>query len=81
MPLQPDTAVTFSQILQKIDSENTQNQLNSKKIIQANIFILLSELERLVNNDSVKRNKTEKTLSGIQQIGKELSEIILIYRR
>jgi AraC family transcriptional activator of pobA len=58
--LQPDTAVTFSQILHKIDSENTHNQPNSKKIIQANIFILLSELERLVNNDSIERNKSNK---------------------
>jgi len=55
--LQPDTAATFSQILQKIETENTLNQINSKKIIQANIFILLSEIERLINNDSVKRNK------------------------
>lgn len=58
--LQTDTAVAFLQILQKIDSENQQNQINSKKIIQANIIILLSELERLIDNDPIKRNKSNK---------------------
>jgi AraC family transcriptional regulator, transcriptional activator of pobA len=58
--LQPDTAATISQIFQTIASENAQNQINSKKIIQANIFILLSEIERLINNDSVKRSKGNK---------------------
>jgi AraC family transcriptional regulator, transcriptional activator of pobA len=58
--LQPETAASITQIFQTIDSENNQNQINSKKIIQANIFILLSEIERLINNDPIKRNKGNK---------------------
>ena len=58
--LQPDTAATFFHLLQKIDTEKTLNQINSRKIIQANIFIMLSELERLVNYDIIKRNKSNK---------------------
>ena len=58
--LQPDNVSTILEILQKIDSENTQNALNSNKIIQANIFILLSEIERLIKSDYIQRTKSNK---------------------
>ncbi|MHB9019794.1 MAG: helix-turn-helix domain-containing protein [Minisyncoccota bacterium] len=58
--LQPDNVSTILEILQKIDSENVQNAINSNKIIQANIFILLSEIERLIKFDSIQRTKSNK---------------------
>jgi AraC family transcriptional regulator, transcriptional activator of pobA len=45
--LQPHLALSFLDIIEKIDFENSKNGLNSNKIIQASIFILLSETERL----------------------------------
>ena len=58
--LQPEIASSFFEILQKIESENFQNRLHSKKIIQANIFILLSEIERLLTSDLIQRTKSNK---------------------
>lgn len=58
--LQPDIAASFLDILKKIESENSKNKLNSEKIIQANIFILLSEIERLIKTDSIQRTKSSK---------------------
>lgn len=58
--LQPDNVSTILEILKRIDSENAQNKINSNKIIQAYIFILLSEIERLIKSDSIHRNKSNK---------------------
>jgi mannose-6-phosphate isomerase-like protein (cupin superfamily) len=58
--LQPEIASKLYEILKKIKIENVQNRLNSNKIIQANIFILLSEIERLFKSDSVQRTKSNK---------------------
>jgi AraC-like DNA-binding protein len=60
MDLQPDVASSFFEIIQKIESENFQNKLHSNKIIQANIFILLSEIERLLTSDLIQRTKSNK---------------------
>jgi AraC family transcriptional activator of pobA len=58
--LQPDTASTILEILKKIEFEYTQNEFNANKIVQANIFILLSEIERIMNSDSNQRTKSNK---------------------
>jgi len=58
--LQPENALLFFEIIKKIEYENTQNKLNSTKIIQANIFILLSEIERLKKTDLIQRTKSNK---------------------
>jgi AraC family transcriptional regulator, transcriptional activator of pobA len=58
--LQPDTTSTILKILKKIEFEYAQNELNANKIIQASIFILLSEIERIMNPDSNQRTKSNK---------------------
>ena len=58
--LRSDIASKFYDTLEKIEFEYTQNELNSNKIIQANIFILLSEIERLMKSDSIQRTKSNK---------------------
>lgn len=58
--LKPDSADLLSNILQKIDHENRHDQLNSNQIIQAHIFLLLSEIERLVTSISVERKNSHK---------------------
>lgn len=58
--LQPEIASLFFEIIKKIEYENVQNKLNSTKIIQANIFILLSEIERLIKSDLIQRTKSNK---------------------
>lgn len=58
--LQPENASLFFEIIKKIEYENVQNKLNSTKIIQANIFILLSEIERLIKSDLIQRTKSNK---------------------
>lgn len=58
--LQPEIASLFFEIIKKIEYENVQNKLNSTKIIQANIFILLSEIERLIKSDLIQCTKSNK---------------------
>jgi AraC family transcriptional regulator, transcriptional activator of pobA len=60
LDLQPNFAHEIFEILQKIENENVQNRLHSNKIIQASIFILLSEIERIITSDSVLRTKSNK---------------------
>lgn len=58
--LGPDSAKIFFDILQKIEQESVHDKLNSNKIIQALIFLLLSEIERLVTSGSVMRKNNHK---------------------
>lgn len=60
--LEPDSATLFFNILKKIDHENRYDQLNSNKIIQTHIFLLLSEIERLVTSVSVKPKNSHKDI-------------------
>lgn len=60
--LQPDHDSTILDILQKLESESVKDAFNSNKIIQASIFILLSEIERLIKSDSIRRNQSSKYL-------------------
>jgi AraC-like DNA-binding protein len=47
-------------IISKIDTENNKNDLNSDKIIQAQIFIILAEIERLSRIETVQKSKGNK---------------------
>jgi AraC family transcriptional regulator, transcriptional activator of pobA len=58
--LKPDVALTFLEILKKIQLEFDQSRPNANKIIQANIFIMLSEIERIMNTESFQRTKSNK---------------------
>ena len=58
--LDANAAMLFYNILHKIDYENLHHQYNSNKIIQTNIFLLLSEIERLVASYSTTRGKSNK---------------------
>lgn len=58
--LEPETVSLFFDILKKINNESAHNQLNSNKIVQANIFLILSEIERLVTFDSTRHGKSKK---------------------
>ncbi len=58
--LKPSASSAFLEILKTIEFEFIQNKLNANKIIQANIFILLSEIERIMNSDSNQRSKSNK---------------------
>ena len=58
--LTQETAGLFFNVLKKIEWEDSHNQFNSYKIIQTNIFLLLSEIERLVESGSTKRGKSNK---------------------
>jgi AraC family transcriptional regulator, transcriptional activator of pobA len=54
------TAKSFFENFKMIDSESRLKKLNSDKIIQAGIFILLSEIERLAKSDLIQRTKNNK---------------------
>jgi AraC family transcriptional regulator, transcriptional activator of pobA len=58
--LQPNRANAIFEIFQKIETESFQNRLHSNKIIQASIFILLSEIERMLTSDSNQHTKSNK---------------------
>lgn len=55
-----ETVSTFWETIKKIESEFTQNRINANKIIRAYIFILLSEIECLMNSDPHQRYKSNK---------------------
>jgi AraC-like DNA-binding protein len=60
--LQEDSSAFFLSILQRIQFESVHNKLNSDKIIQASIFILLAGIERLMKSASVNKDKSNKYL-------------------
>jgi AraC-like DNA-binding protein len=55
-----DTAAFFLYTLKRIETESANNELHSDKIIQANIVILLAEIERLLKYSSIQRDRRNK---------------------
>jgi len=58
--LQTEESGLIYSIISKIDTENNKNDLNSDKIIQAQIFIILAEIERLSRIETVQKSKGNK---------------------
>jgi AraC-like DNA-binding protein len=58
--LQTEESGLIYSIINKIDTENNKNDLNSDKIIQAQIFIILAEIERLSRIETVQKSKGNK---------------------
>jgi len=59
--LQAEESSLIYDIISKIETENNKNDLNSDKIIQAQIFIILAETERLCRIETVQKSKGNKT--------------------
>jgi YesN/AraC family two-component response regulator len=59
--LQTEESSLIYNIISKIETENNKNDLNSNKIIQAQIFIILAEIERLSRIETVHKSKGNKT--------------------
>jgi len=59
--LEPIQATYLFDIFQKIETENTNKETNSDKIIQAFIFSMLAQIERLSGTQSIQQNKSNKS--------------------
>ena len=58
--LQVEEASLIYDIISKIETENHKNDLNSDRIIQAQIFIILAEIERLSKIETMQKSKGNK---------------------